>query len=192
VYAELLLARGADVNATNGNGKTPLDVAESDYLYRGAAESYYYRSMAELLRQHGGYAAENPVSNLQRFKRMLAAEPDLIFRKVRGRTVLHRAADDGYIDAIKFLLGNKVDIDTRDDMGETPLHLAAHRGYEDVAKFLLDNGAAVNATDNLGRTPLDKAVYDFDNQAVVRLLLQEGATWSTEVTAWRIIHHFPQ
>ena len=48
--------------------------------------------------------------------------------KMDGRTILHMACHEGYLDLIKFLLREGADVKDQDDEGDTPLHYAAF-GY---------------------------------------------------------------
>eukprot|EP00192_Tetraselmis_astigmatica_P021197 CAMPEP_0117657630 /NCGR_PEP_ID=MMETSP0804-20121206/5434_1 /TAXON_ID=1074897 /ORGANISM="Tetraselmis astigmatica, Strain CCMP880" /LENGTH=286 /DNA_ID=CAMNT_0005464099 /DNA_START=118 /DNA_END=978 /DNA_ORIENTATION=+ len=56
---------------------------------------------------------------------------------VVGRTALHKAAEAGHLEFVKWLLDQGVDYRTSDNSGETPLHLAAVNGHADVVKLLL-------------------------------------------------------
>ncbi|WP_353283628.1 ankyrin repeat domain-containing protein [Wolbachia endosymbiont (group A) of Pogonocherus hispidulus] len=72
-------------------------------------------------------------------------------------TLLHIAAGNGYIKAVKTLLeiGAKVNAVDLDRM--TPLHLAAKGGYTEIVKTLTDADAKVNAVDLDRMTPLHLA-----------------------------------
>jgi ankyrin repeat protein len=63
--AELLIAKGADVNAMNGIGKTPLDLAIGSRLpgETDGANRLKHPEIADLLRQHGGKTLGELLSN---------------------------------------------------------------------------------------------------------------------------------
>ena len=56
-----------------------------------------------------------------------------------GRTPMHFAAQNGYIDVVKFIAETLDEVNPRDAQGLTPMHLAAFQGHQDVVKYLLDN-----------------------------------------------------
>jgi len=86
---------------------------------------------------------------------LLADDPGLASKTIRGRTPLHDAAMWGQKEVAALLLARGADVNARDFRQRTPLHLAAIRGQKEMVEFLLANGADPNATDSRGRTPLD-------------------------------------
>ena len=44
---------------------------------------------------------------------------------MEGRTILHMACHEGYLDLVKFLLNEGADMSDADDEGDTPLHYAS-------------------------------------------------------------------
>jgi ankyrin repeat protein len=105
--AELLLARGADVNAVsrNATGYTALTGA----VARGDA---------------GIVAA------------LLAAGANANHRYAQGYSALHEAAAGGNSALVKLLLEHDADPNARMDDGKTPADLAAARGHEELANQL--------------------------------------------------------
>jgi ankyrin repeat protein len=167
--AELLLAYGADVNAMDNTGSTPLCEAAN-------------KDVAELLLAHG--ADVNGRSNLwpplhsaalhghkDVVELLLAHGVDVNVRDKGGATPLHMA---GSKDVGELLLARGSDINAKDDKGETPLSLAAvGRDNKDVVELLLAHGVDVNVRDNEGLTPLYWAAM-FGRKDVVKLLRQHG------------------
>jgi cytohesin len=140
-----LLKRGANPNAKNEHGWTPLHRA----AYRGHAD------VARLLLEHGADAN--------------AKSKDSFIP-----TPLHLAAAMGHVDVTKLLLEHGADANAKNKDGFTPLHFAANKGHAEVARLLLEYGADANAKNKDGFTPLHFAAA-FGYAVVARLLLEHGA-----------------
>lgn len=92
-----------------------------------------------------------------------------------GWTALHKAADLGDEEMVRFLLSSGALYAAQDDAGMAPIHLAAGRGHLTVARLLILAGADVNALSSISRcTPLCLA-STCGHTEVVRYLLQQGA-----------------
>ena len=66
----------------------------------------------------------------------------LLLRDRDGKTCLHIAAEQGALQAAKFIIdsaGMKV-INEKDNKKQTPLHLATLNGQARAIKVLMDNG----------------------------------------------------
>lgn len=72
------------------------------------------------------------------------------------REQLHRAAQDGDVLRVEYLLNAKYPVNRFDDLGKTPLHYAVRGEHLAVVDALLRAGADVNAHDErvAGNTPL--------------------------------------
>jgi ankyrin repeat protein len=143
--AELLLTKGADVNAKDNKGETPL---------QKAAENGH-RDIVELLLAKGADINSK----------------DSYF----GGTPLHWAAQQGHRDVVELLLAKGADVNAKDSyFGGTPLHWAvAQQGHRDVVELLLAKGADVNAKNKDGYTPLRYAKRP-GREALHDLLSQRG------------------
>ena len=156
---KILLEAGADANAVNSVGGTPLF-----YAYK-----LNDLTLMKLLLRHG-------------------AKTDIPITQV-GQTVLHVAAYEGHAEVVRILLEAKAAVDVvsksgqtplffaikekevlssllaasanpnaKDESGLTPLFYAANNGNLDIVKALIGAGAYPNARDPKGRTPADWAI----------------------------------
>ena len=146
---ELLIAKGADVNARGFLGITSLDRAiDNDKT-----------EVADILRKHGGKTGRElkaegkptePVAEASQPEPPTAKAPD-------KRISIHVAAARGNIEVVKQHIAAGRDANAKDDYKQTPLHMAALHGEEEVAELLIAEGANVNAQRDGGGTPLDLA-----------------------------------
>ena len=125
-----LLAAGADANASDVDGVTPLLYAVSV----GDVEI-----IAALLAAGGNVNAADK-------------EPETSF--------LHWGAQWDYPDVIDILVENGADINRQNENGETALHWAAEHGRPAAVRALIKGGADVNLADNEEFTPLLTAAWE--------------------------------
>jgi ankyrin repeat protein len=157
--AQLLLNHGAQVDAKNYQGETPLHLVsrgEYDSLDDGVC-------VAELLLERGTDAN--------------AYDSD-------DWSPLHSASNNGKPEIVQVLLAHGAKVDAENDLGETPLHLVRQGKYGSqfgvrVAQLLLNSGADVNARDKRYWTPLLSASY-YGRREVAQVLLDHGAIAKVE------------
>ncbi|SVD69219.1 uncharacterized protein METZ01_LOCUS422073, partial [marine metagenome] len=146
--ARALLEHGADVNATDEEGDTPL--------------------------HHVPLYIDNPLDVV---RLLLEHGAEVNGKNAIGSTPLHTAAWKDSLDVARLLIEKGAEVDAKDEFG-TPLYLAAQEGSLDVARLLIDSGAEVDARTKLasaaGRTPLHVAAWK-DFLDVARLLIEKGA-----------------
>lgn len=93
----------------------------------------------------------------------------------RGCTLLHWAARETYLEAIKLLLVSQANVNVQDNFyGSTPLHYAALNGNSIVLKLLISSGAIVNAQAKDGSTPLHNAAMAGRVEAIELLLVSKA------------------
>lgn len=153
VVIEKLLAKGANINTTNGDyGNTPLHVA---------VNSNNQVAIEALL---GGKDIDVNIVNY------------------RADTSLHLAVRKGNKDLIRLLLARKdINVNIGNDDLYTPLHLAVKGDNKEAVELLLSKGADIDAENKLKNTPLHIAVRRIRknpknvNIDIVKLLLDQGA-----------------
>ncbi|KAJ1476256.1 ankyrin repeat-containing domain protein [Baffinella frigidus] len=196
---ELLLAKGADVNAKTTEKDTYLLIAASignieimqQLLAAGANDKIGWVPL------HG--AAEQGHEAAVQLLLDKGADVNAKDRINAGDTPLHAAASGGFGAVIQMLLDQGADVNhkNKDDLngadlnvltreGASPLHGAADQGHGEFVRMLLGKGAAVNllrsngADANLaskkGEPPLHRAAKkNFLDDVIVRMLLDHGA-----------------
>ena len=173
---QLLLAHGADVNAANLYGETPLIIAAQQGDRKMAEALLAARAKRDVQTKGRGTAWEQAeLARHYDLARLHGATPDTPY--ATGDTPLMLAAQTAP-DAVKLLLAHGADPNRRNDHGDTPLMLAARYGDVEAARLLLEKGAEVNARNKLGDTPLLFAAKF--NLATIPLLLEHYADFSVK------------
>jgi len=180
--AELLIARGADIN----DGYWPL-------LYNSVRQKR--RDLFDLSIERGAdvntsdkweytplyFAVHN--DDLDYLKILIANGAKVDTKCPRGETALISGAIAGRTQAVRLLLEAGADIGAKNDRGQTALYAMLdirNSDYtnslqsKDTVELLLAKGTDVNLKDKNGRTPLNLAAESADRD-IVELLLDKGA-----------------
>ncbi|RHZ60006.1 uncharacterized protein CDV56_107268 [Aspergillus thermomutatus] len=128
VVARRLIELGADVNAVDGDGASPLH-----------------------------YAAWNPTATPAVVRLLLEHSSKTETEDNWHGRPLHRAVGFGNIETIKLLLAYGADVAARGFSDKIPLHNAAERGLYESVVLLVEGGSDVNARTVTGWRPLDVA-----------------------------------
>lgn len=158
---ELLIAKGADVNAGDKNEDTPLHYARSidimKLLLANGANINARNSTYEGRYTRLHMAAKGGAINKVRF--LIDNGADVNIRNARGETPLHEARDQ---DMVNLLIEKGVEIDAKDNSGYTALHSAACWCDEPKILTLIKHGADPWAETNEGCIPLDYYIRDYE------------------------------
>ncbi|KAK0622650.1 ankyrin repeat-containing domain protein [Immersiella caudata] len=200
--ARFLLDEGADCNAKNRHGKTPIwEACRNGHL-----------EMVRLALEHGADLAVTTSDGLELMHEVIfetwssgdtvmletllrhgaprgaVGEPPHVF------SPLHFAAEIGSPVALHLLREAGAILDaTTDDyepQGLTPLHIAAQSGQSDAARVLSELGADLNFKAANGETPLLKA-YLHGNHDVALTLLELGSNPQDSEDQPTAPYHFP-
>ena len=169
---ELLIARGADLDAKDNVGRTPLGMAALEGK-RDVAELLITKGAAVTLHVHAA------LGDLGQVEQALAKGEPVDLRDDHGRTALH---DAGSAAVVELLISKGADVKASNEGGMTPLHYAAARGQSEVAELLLEKGADVDALDNWETTPLFRAARG-GHESTARLLVDRGAKVDLHIAA---------
>ena len=173
-----IIKYGADVNAVNRTGKTPLLLSCF----------YGQKDLAKVLLRAG---ADPSISDEQSFSSLHAAvdgrcNKDTLqtlidhgahtdAKRKDGATALLSACRTGQSESVMFLLESGADVNIIKPDGTTCLHLAVHGHCSKEALLkIIEQGANVNALNNNGQTALVLACYTAQEKHV-KVLLKRGA-----------------
>lgn len=143
---EVLLQHKADPNAPDENHRTPFEIS----LDRGVS------GIANLLLAQPGIPINPTLGN-------------------SGKTVLHRACENGWGDTVEKLLDKGASVHARDRHGRLPIHYASESANVQVLSKLLAAGASPGVSDDRGKTPVFYAAED-GSAAAVQALVAAGAS----------------
>lgn len=141
----LLIALGADVNAADATGATPLTTASQE-----DADP----AIVSALLTAGAKADFLTAVNLKRYddaEAMLRQDPGRIGPAGRDTIALHLAVSRKKEDAVRWLIAHGVDVNAKRpmwDCSHTALHMCVESGALDIARLLLDAGADPNVRDD--------------------------------------------
>lgn len=193
---ELLILKGADINARNNDGNTPLHTAA--FLGENEIAQLLVKNGADVnVRNDDGDVPMNSLEADWETTKYIAgwlkikvdqekvesgrAQVEALLRQHGARAAnphrndLCTAAKNGNIEALRKCLGTGADVNLRDrEYGVTPLAWAAFVGHREIVELLIRSGADVNAKNRDAGTALHGAAF-FGQVEVAELLIDNGA-----------------
>ncbi len=113
------------------------------------------------------------INNVAEARKLLSK--DNVNSILDGYSLLHWAAQEGYIEIAKVLITVGADLNIKDDCGFSPLHKAVGENQVDLVRLLINNGADVDVLDETCSTPLFIAC-SYGIETMVNLLIGSKAT----------------
>ncbi|PIG85595.1 hypothetical protein AARAC_007318 [Aspergillus arachidicola] len=164
-----LLSHGADISATNEQGRTAVHLAAScrrlDVLWLFQNLGLLSPSIMEQRDEEGNTALHCAIGKTI---------------DLPSRVVAEVSAEDEQLEVIKLLASEGADTNARTLTGEAPLHLLANIELPELilplADLLIEYGAKINAVDSDGCTSLHLAVKNCQDDLVAILLYQDADT----------------
>ena len=156
--ARLLLASGANVNAMDSIGKTPILL-----IIPSAAQQNMY-----------------PL--------LLVHKANVNQKDMYGDTVLHVATMANVpVNTLSLLVSNGASVNERNKEGVTPLALAIETRHPEQVKFYSKSGADIYAEDMKGNTPLTKAL-ESDSRKMLETLITGSNIAATDSSGNTALH----
>ena len=174
--AQLLLERGADVNAESGYYGNALQAASSGG-HEKVVELLLEKG-ADVNAQGGEYGtalqAASPEGHEEMMRLLLEKGADVNAQGGKYGNALQMASLRGHEKAVELLLENGADVNAQGGQYRNALCAASFWGRETVVELLVEKGADVNAQGGMYGTALYEASLGGEVE-VVKLLLEKGA-----------------
>ena len=175
----VLLRAGADVNAANERGGTPLMFLRDNATVDLVRELLSAGVKVNARDESGGTALMNAASQnkYEVVKELIEAGAKFDLHDTEGRTALMFAATNEDSRIAKLLIDAGADINETDHDGKAALSMAAEQGDPETVKILISFNANVNSRDNNGWSALMYVAGTNDLESA-RALLNAGADLS--------------
>ncbi|XP_078526030.1 CARD- and ANK-domain containing inflammasome adapter protein-like [Lissotriton helveticus] len=174
---ELLIKKGAKIDAKDRNGRTPLHRA-SEMGHADAVRALLQAGANLYALDKEGQTPLHLAARNQHMDIMKIMLQEEGRQYQNGHHFLHMAVLKDESSLVSLLLQNGAPVDEKDDKKKTALAYAISQGFEKTAKVLLEAGASIDPD-------LIDLVFNSNNQSIFALLLQysRGLSPDTLVSA---------
>jgi len=197
---DLLLERGAAIDARRPDGARPIEVAFGDYHYRtwyrekGRAMASWHAVAGYLLARGAEYdlVMAAHLGDVERVEQLVSAEPELAnalpaYVTYYSGFPLRVAAGAGHVEVVEVLLARGAD-PNRCEPHLAPwggaLHAAAGKGHRQVCELLLAAGANLDQEIESSGNVVTMAGH-YHHLELQNWLLEQGAKWPY----WHLARH---
>ena len=169
---QLLIKKGANINAKDIQGRTPLYNINRLYL---ESIKFLIEKGADLnSKDYNGNTVLHLASDssfLEVIKILIKNKANVNIKNKKEESPLHYAVRTGALESISLLIDAGADINSQNKKGETALMI---QNDLKITELLLKNNVDVNIKDNSGQTALHHSIKK-EKSEVISLLLEKGA-----------------
>ncbi len=187
-----LVTQGADVNAKDLRGDTPLYIA----FHRGFDKISEYLIFNDADLNNKNIYGETPLfaavnkGELEMVKQVVSHGSNVNIKNQREETPLHIAAKNGRFKIVKFLVTQGADVNIKNDSGKTPYYYADLFDFSETASFLAArmktaspksskslSGSLISAeTDIVDKTPPKIIIFSHDISRGIKITQNKAGT----------------
>ncbi|XP_046548549.1 uncharacterized protein LOC124258520 isoform X2 [Haliotis rubra] len=166
--AKYLIEKGANVNAKDKNGVTPLHVAVQHAKHETVEYLIEKGTNVNAKDKNGVKPLHVAVQHAKHETVEYLIEKGAIgdAKYMKPVTPLHVAVQHAKHETVEYLIEKGARVNAEDRKGVTPLHVAVQHAKHETVEYLVGKGASVNANDVKGVTPLHVAVQHAKHETV--------------------------
>ncbi len=155
----LLLNNGADVNARNKEGVTPLEIAVQDQNYEATKLFTEYGANIHTQDTHGNSPFMLALNSTDKIFEAVVNKTNINSQDSDGNTTLHIALQkDAPLSKVQYIISLTEDVNTRNADGNSALFIAILRNRQKVGELLLAKNADIFSTNINNNSPLRLAL----------------------------------